>query len=486
MRSELASILMCPSCGRGRLEILDVREESIEVREATLRCPGCGRRREIRKGMVDFMDEPSADVLREKEAWDSYHMDTEVSGEERQAARGWILGLPMLEGQPGPDAELETWRRHGRAIFELCDRWDWDGLRVLELGAGRCWLSAELAARGARVVAADILEGEFIGLGAGDFFIDTGRVFDRVLCDMHALPFAECSFDAVVATATLHHSHDPAALFAEVRRVLKRDGFMIAANEPLHVPWRKAPEEEARGAHEEAYSLARWRSFLRESGLELKHVEVGQEGALHLEALPSGRGSGLPCKEWINAHWRYAGILALALPRALLEAARAWKAGRPMRPWPPGRLFYLRARAGLAEVGARAVAGMADNWGPGWYEQEGDDEPFRWSAPRAIVLLPPPEGPAAVVLELATFHPSPHTEPVTVEVDLSGRRSGEVRLSGRGWGLYRFPLTAFPAKRPLAIKLRVKTGYFRPSEKGLGGDERILGVACRGAWLEAL
>lgn len=50
----------------------------------------------------------------------------------------------------------------------------------------------------------------------------------QLVCDAHALPFADGSFDGVVAQAVLEHVVDPARCVSEIHRVLGRDGVVYA------------------------------------------------------------------------------------------------------------------------------------------------------------------------------------------------------------------------------------------------------------------
>jgi len=484
VRKELASLLLCPACLEGKLNLGRVEKESWEIEEGELHCDRCREEFQVRKGIADLLYQPSREVKKEVEAWRSFCPIQELSEEDRERSREWLRNLPFLEGQPGPRADLETWRRHGRAVLGLCEGIDWEGRWVLELGAGRCWLSSYLARKGARVVAVDILEADYIGLDSAKVFLEEGARFERVLCDMHRLPFKPSSFDAVVATATLHHSHDPVTLLGEVKRVLKPQGLMLAANEPLYVPWREVTEEERKGAHEGSYSIRTWLRCFRESGLAVIELKVGREAALHLKAMPAERGGSLPLAQRGVGGIRYAGILALALPRRSLRWARALKAGWPMRPWPKDRGAYLRARMGFGDVGARALPDKETNWGPGWYQAEGRDEPFRWSGPRSRMLLSGTGKTARLVLELATFHPNAQADPAVVEVYVGRSKVGVIRIDKHGWDKYKIEVTPGAGRRSFAVTLRVRSGYFHPNDIGLGDDMRLLGVACRGAWWE--
>lgn len=482
MKKDLISILLCPACKGRSLGLEVAREDGREVREGRLACAGCGRSYPVREGMADLLGDPPAHVVREMEAWGSMRPAPRSSRHEDVRSRESLLALPMLEGMEGPRHDFETWRRHGRAVFALCEGGDWRGRRVLELGAGRCWLSAYLARQGAEVVAVDILDDGDIGLGCADVFLEDGPFFDRVLCDMQDLPFEADCIDAVVATAALHHAPRPDTLFGEIARVLKPRGVLLAANEPLYVPWRETPQEEAKGAHEGAYPLRAWLRLLRAAGLEPEEVKVGEDASLHLKAARAGAGREVPFAMEVGAHARYAGILALALPRRAVVGMRRLVAGRPMRPAPQDPLTYAGARLGLARVGEEASASEGANWGPGWYPVEGGEKPFRWSGPRSRLLLPPPPRGAVLLIELATFHPSPQTHPVSVKVGVGRRGAGSVHLCRNDWETHRIAVAPLRKRnRPVAVTLQVSEGCFTPRAMGLGDDRRRLGVACRGA-----
>ncbi|MFM5947793.1 MAG: class I SAM-dependent methyltransferase [Novosphingobium sp.] len=49
-----------------------------------------------------------------------------------------------------------------------------------------------------------------------------------IVCDGHALPFADASFDAVLCQAVIEHVLDPAQVVNEIHRVLRRGGLVAA------------------------------------------------------------------------------------------------------------------------------------------------------------------------------------------------------------------------------------------------------------------
>ena len=85
-----------------------------------------------------------------------------------------------------------------------------------------------------------------IGSGDADFGTEPSITYTDValapritcVCDAHDLPFADASYDAVLAAAVLEHVADPARCVAEIHRVLAPDGFVYAATPflyPVHM-----------------------------------------------------------------------------------------------------------------------------------------------------------------------------------------------------------------------------------------------------------
>lgn len=68
----------------------------------------------------------------------------------------------------------------------------------------------------------------------------------QIVCDAHNLPFEDQSFDAILAIAVIEHVIYPTEVVKEIERVLKHDGFFLAA-----VPFLQA-------VHMGAYDFTRW------------------------------------------------------------------------------------------------------------------------------------------------------------------------------------------------------------------------------------
>jgi SAM-dependent methyltransferase len=112
-------------------------------------------------------------------------------------------------------------------------------MRILDIGAGNCWLSYRLASRGHHPVAVDLLVNDADGLGAARHY--AGRLalcFPRFQAEMDRLPFAESQFDCAIFNASFHYSEDYDWTLNEVIRCLRPGGTVIIADSP----WYKRAE----------------------------------------------------------------------------------------------------------------------------------------------------------------------------------------------------------------------------------------------------
>ena len=105
------------------------------------------------------------------------------------------------------------------------------GLKILDLGAGNCWLSCRLTQRGHEVAAVDLLTNAEDGLGA---HIHYPQGFTLVQSDFDHLPLAGNQFDLAVFNAAFHYSADYEKTLREVCRVLDSRGQVIILDSPLY------------------------------------------------------------------------------------------------------------------------------------------------------------------------------------------------------------------------------------------------------------
>ena len=127
--------------------------------------------------------------------------------------------------QHGVTAEIYRLRRD-RALA-IVEQLGFSEASTLEIGCGAGLLSVALAQRGYRVEATDRLDA-MIRL-TRDLAVTKG-VSDRItvrMCDVHTLPFADDSFDVVIAIGVLPWLHSPEKALREIVRVLRDGGRLV-------------------------------------------------------------------------------------------------------------------------------------------------------------------------------------------------------------------------------------------------------------------
>jgi SAM-dependent methyltransferase len=116
----------------------------------------------------------------------------------------------------------EVYSNDGRIIAHLGQVIDFDGLKVLEVGAGSGRDSDDIAARGGIVYTLDYSE-EALDLMRTSLKSEIG-----IVCgDAKAVPFAEGSLDVVFHQGLLEHFRDPETLVRENHRILKTGGLLL-------------------------------------------------------------------------------------------------------------------------------------------------------------------------------------------------------------------------------------------------------------------
>jgi SAM-dependent methyltransferase len=111
--------------------------------------------------------------------------------------------------------------------------------RLLDLGCGSCE-NAQWVPPGCRYVGVDV---STVALAMA---AESGRRGARVRGDGTVLPFAGASFDAVLSTWAVEHFHDPGRVFAEVARVLRRDGLLLLVGSAWDLPYEMPPSLDPR------------------------------------------------------------------------------------------------------------------------------------------------------------------------------------------------------------------------------------------------
>jgi SAM-dependent methyltransferase len=261
---SVLEILRCPVCAG-----------TLADDGASLTCQKCGRVYAVEDGIPRMLDD-ALPGIREKrleidgwvekarnEAW--YEPDDEVDAALPYVVRdlGWTDSV---------------WHANEFSFTVLLDRYVEPGMRILELGAAKCWGAQHLIPLGCEYVGTDILTDAKIGLGRGAFYEERVGPFARVQADGEHLPFADESFDLTYCAATLHHALDLDRMVKEMARVTRPGGVVAGLNEGTRALGASADapgqeEEKALGINEHVHTAWAYAwAFLR-AGLRVRRIE---------------------------------------------------------------------------------------------------------------------------------------------------------------------------------------------------------------------
>jgi ubiquinone/menaquinone biosynthesis C-methylase UbiE len=171
--------------------------------------------------------------------------------------------------------------------------------RILEIGAGAAWLSAELSKLPTVV---EIIATDFSPKVLKD---QAPRVFKltrahaakitRVPGDFHQLDFPASYFDYVVSAGALTHAANVVQVLREAKRVLKPGGRFVAIREPVWplVKLKSRARLEklaAAGPGGNRYTLAHYKEFFKQASLplEVKQVNLSSGFKYYVDKMVNG------------------------------------------------------------------------------------------------------------------------------------------------------------------------------------------------------
>jgi ubiquinone/menaquinone biosynthesis C-methylase UbiE len=146
--------------------------------------------------------------------------------------------------------------------------------RILEIGAGSAWFSAELSKlpKVVEVVATDFSAAQLKETAPKVFKLLKAHEakITRMPADFYRLDFPNSHFDFVVCSALLHHGVNVHQVLCEARRVLKPGGLFVSIREPVK-PLVKSRRQKPAGTRtgRPFYSLAEYKGFFARAGLDL-------------------------------------------------------------------------------------------------------------------------------------------------------------------------------------------------------------------------
>jgi SAM-dependent methyltransferase len=132
----------------------------------------------------------------------------------------------------------EQWRIRGksfryfeRVILPPLERRAGRPLKILDLGAGNCWMSYRLSLRNHWPVAVDIFNDVRDGLLASHKYPTPVPALEA---HFDELPFPGHSFDLAIFNASIHYSSDYYRTLCQVRDCLRRQGRVVIMDSPVY------------------------------------------------------------------------------------------------------------------------------------------------------------------------------------------------------------------------------------------------------------
>lgn len=250
-----------------------------------LDCPLCGFRLNLNDDIVQTLP-PNRAAHYARFVRDYEHIRTAEG--RGSAAEEFYLALPWTDRS---GRNRRQWQIRARsfsylAMYILSVTPSEDQSRILDIGAGNCWMSYRLALAGYRPVAVDLLINDRDGLAAAEHYRKVlPALFPRYQAEMARLPFSNNQFDTVIFNASFHYSEDAEVTLREALRCVRTGGRVII----LDTPWYAS---DASGRQ----MLAERRSaFLRRHGTASDSIE-------HLEYLTDARLHSL--EEALSIRWQ--------------------------------------------------------------------------------------------------------------------------------------------------------------------------------------
>ncbi len=206
--------------------------------------------------------------------------------------------------------------------------------RVLEIGAGGAWFSAELSKLPGVV---EIITTDFSPRILKEHAPKVFRMLKakegkitRMPADFHALKYPDNHFDFVVCSGVLHNATNIVQVLREAKRVLKPGGKLVSIREPVWPLMRLKSRAKMlqtllqTGHNERFYTLADYREFFQQAALPMEYFRVATTTGLryYFDRMVNGL-----------THARYAFVGSKKRPPPALEK----KSPAPVSPRPPRR-----------------------------------------------------------------------------------------------------------------------------------------------------
>ena len=217
VRGHSKIMLQCPLCGGSVTELQCLRcAFKMELQHGIVRALPPGRMEHYAKFMLEY------ERIRAAEGRGSMNSE-------------YYLGLPYKDTTGNNSQQWTIRAKSYDFLVQRILKSELNGRRILDLGAGNCWMSFRLAQLGCLPFAVDLLINDQDGLGAAkQYHAYLPQPIPRFQAEVSRLPFADAQFDFAIFNASFHYSEDYEATLLEVLRCLKEDGLVIICDTPWY------------------------------------------------------------------------------------------------------------------------------------------------------------------------------------------------------------------------------------------------------------
>jgi SAM-dependent methyltransferase len=259
---------MRPSSATGHSTLTSLADSGTADLGVRLQCPRCGNtmtdfdclscrfRLQNNGGILDALPpERAAHYARFVEDYERIRA-AEGRGSESES---FYLGLPYRDvSQRNCGQWAIRARTHDYLMAQVLKPiFPTGGGRILDLGAGNCWMSFRLALAGHHPIAVDLLTNKSDGLGAAEHYRKhLTELFPRFHAELAHLPFQNQQFDVAIFNASFHYAEDYGAALCEALRCVRAGGIVVISD----TPWYSSEESGRRMV------LARRTFFLQRYG----------------------------------------------------------------------------------------------------------------------------------------------------------------------------------------------------------------------------
>lgn len=197
-------------------------------------CLLCGFQLRHCLGIIDALPpERTAHYARFIEEYERIR-SAEGRGSEKEA---FYLGLPYtdISGRNRAQWQIRARSYDCLMVKVLKPNFPTGGGRVLDLGAGNCWMSFRLAVAGHHPCAVDLLTNASDGLKAAEHYRrHLPGLFPRFRAELARLPFQDEQFDAAIFNASFHYAEDYEVALREVLRCVRAGGMVVISDTPWY------------------------------------------------------------------------------------------------------------------------------------------------------------------------------------------------------------------------------------------------------------